>query len=219
MVIGSPKIVSCPSCKGSLLRSNILSANNFGAIYYSDGSISGRLWLDSLVIGKCSLCKNVIWLEELELIGEVKYPAWGLEEAFRIDRENEDKYGSIDQLTISELKQAVKFNIRSKNDEILLRKIVWQKCNRLEVMDKTEMQEYENNLWALYELLDTQDINNRILRAEILRNLGKFDECIFQLQKEHDEEAQTIIRKIIEAARNKNNKIIQLNDLFEKLPE
>ena len=71
----------------------------------------------------------------------------------------------------------------------------------------TDIVEYESNCKMFIELLDKKDINEKIICAELFRNIGNFVECNNILETINEQEYNWII-EILRRECDKNNKYV-----------
>jgi hypothetical protein len=70
--------------------------------------------------------------------------------------------------------------------------------------------EQEDNLRRLLELLDADDPNESLMKAEILRQLGQFDECLKLLANPFDERFLQTVDAIKDLAHDRKRKVERL---------
>ena len=157
-------------------------------------------------IAKCGQCSYVYWLKDAEVVGEVSK---GREEAssaewrraeYVIEPSEADYYLALD----SDL-------VRTPKEERIARALAWWKSNeplRGDIVaegyaywdswlwntesrrEKHKIGEWnmdpaarQANLELLLPLLDMDDAGDRLMKAEVLRQLGRFDEALSALQR------------------------------------
>jgi hypothetical protein len=67
--------------------------------------------------------------------------------------------------------------------------------------------EQEANLRRLLQLLDTNDPDTSITRAEILRELGQFDECLNELDQAFDDAYSRVVDSIKRLAKGRTRQV------------
>ncbi len=229
------KYYKCPHCGKRLFMQKMRSGNTFGIINYSDGSWIAPMYYVSPFISKCKECRNFFWTDELEEINipNLNFNTWGIEldseisipilnSENRLVRHAEYIYklkfdreiAKIPFLEINEYFQAIKKGLGETIDkEILLRREIWWTYNtRIRNNKKLFTSEKDETRWAdnvkkLIEILDDSTINNKLMIAELYRNLGSFETSINILNTINNEELNWIKYILIEECK-KNNKLV-----------
>ena len=176
MILSNPMILNCPGCGAPHTCINMLSGNTFGGIFWSDGCFLAPMMPDIPLFTKCYKC-GLIFNQHHCPKTESK-------------SEETDRYPQISALEKEDLIRALGQNAHKgiKDDEIYLRIRLWwamnprpfhaKEINSLYVDDT-----YRENALALLNLLDDQDDDVFLLKAELYRNLGQFDECLRYIAK------------------------------------
>ena len=192
MTPGPEVIISCPECKALSRFSTMASGNTFGSTLWSDGYRYSPMLEPSVPVIQCHNCSKIFLKWKAEEVGqysrfsrgngvEEETPAeWKRAPRIKAPKE-EDFYKAIDE-GLLENKQEEK-NIRLT--------AWWQSNDRCRkgfslVENKNDFpapKEREKNMEKLLGLLDRTNPNDQIMAAEILRQLGRFDEAIEQLSK------------------------------------
>ena len=221
---GPTEIHKCPSCTKLLKKKTLLTWNTLGAKSYSDGKVISGMSPEYPIITICPRCKTIFWMDEETLVGEYWY-------------QNENKKWKnldyADFLTIEESFIALERNIFAiKGDEYFIRNhILWsfndrvRKENKLfvfsfrgKVREKEklfnsdyEQALYENNIKSMITLLKGDTDNDKIMLAELNRNLGNFNLCMELLRKLEDPELERLITAFGKEC-EKMNRIVFLLD-------
>ena len=175
MIPGDDYIYKCPNC-GSLLKNrSFVSGNNFGAKLFSDGKQIAPMLPDYPNLTKCKKCNSIFWLSNLEKIA--KYNSW---------KDKNAEWGNADYadfLEIKDLCRALEIT-KDKKEETIIRQLIWWTINdrvrndKQIFNDESDKDLYEQNCNILLTLLSEEDFNQRIMIAELYRNLGKFEQCL-----------------------------------------
>ncbi|MBK7095352.1 MAG: hypothetical protein IPH57_10020 [Saprospiraceae bacterium] len=177
----------CPKCNEDFKTSGALSGNTFGATLYSDAfNFYPMLPINHKLI-KCPLCLSFIWLNYLKPKSIERYtPSY----TFSITFDGSPRRNYVKELSINDYFEALK--TMYPGDRLFIRKKIWWAFNdriryydgkrknksKIIFVEPDDEKKYTDNCYALLELLNTEDINQKIMRAEINRNLGKFEECL-----------------------------------------
>jgi len=179
MNYGDDYVYKCPKCNNLLKNHSLLSGNTFGSTLYSDGKTIAPMLPKFPNLTKCIKCDTILWLSEMEVLGFCN--AWDE----NLDKEwNNAEY--VDFLDISDLVRFLELDTVQNNreKELIVRQEIWWTFNdRVRAGKKIFAKETDELLWKqncqrFLELLDTTDINERVMAAELYRNLGEFDKCM-----------------------------------------
>jgi hypothetical protein len=167
----------CPHCRAHIVQEDTLSGNTFGAKHYTDGKREAKMLPDHPWLVKCPFCRNLFWLDE----------------AVEVDTGFDAAKGNQKVLAPSEKEMLAYLagNTLPKDKEVYLRLHAWWAANDVwrwvpnatPVFSGVQTQ----NLDALASLLDESEPGQRILKAEIAREHGDFDQCLRLLAYNFDE--------------------------------
>ncbi len=160
-------------------------------------------------ISRCSHCAKLYWVKDARVIGEYDW--------FKGKDELPEEWKgtqSVQHLDISGFKEALAGEFgKSRYREKHLRIQLWWALNDL-IRQGAQVDiflQYKDlfysNLGALEELLQNNDTDDKIMQAEIARELGKFEECLERLSNIPDERGS--IRDQIKELAQRKNQIVQ----------
>jgi hypothetical protein len=184
-------IRECPHCKAHVVQEETVSGNTIGATYWTDGKREAKMLPDHPWLAKCPACQGQFWVDE----------------SVEVDTGFDAAKGKQQVLKPSE-KELLGFLAGpglSRDKELYVRGSAWRSANdawrrnpnATPAFSKDQVQ----NLKALSDMLDEKELNQRILKAEIARELGEFDECLRLLSQPFDERyghAVSFIKKLAE---------------------
>lgn len=177
MLPGPIIIRECPHCKGHFKERTLASGNTFGARYWTDGKMDADMLPESDWLVMCPNCLEPVWLDKAAEVGEIKRP--GKESA----RDYKDYHLLEFGRTPSE--EGALATLRdislTKEEKTYVRFKLWWRWNNARRYQRKKMplKGYEiANLEALLKLLDGADINELVTKAEIYRELGRFEEAL-----------------------------------------
>ena len=184
-------IRECPHCKAHVVQEETVSGNTIGAKFCTDGKREAKMLPDHPALVKCPACSGLFWVDE----------------AMEVDMGFDAAKGKQQVLKPAE-KELLGFlagPALPADKELYVRVSAWRSANdawrwnpnATPAFSKDQVQ----NLKALSEMLDETEPNQRILKAEIARELGEFDECLLLLSYQFDkgyERAVGFIKKLAE---------------------
>ena len=160
----------------------LISGNTFGATVWTDGKMIAPMLPKPPEVTQCHACDGFYWSAEAEKIGEVSSPMLGpsLDD---VDPEW-SKAPFIEELEEEEFWLALSSGIApAKQQEMRLRIVAWWRSNdpwreEPQPVEHIRSDEAKLNMEKLIELLDEADPSEMLMKAEIQRQLGSFDESI-----------------------------------------
>ena len=176
---GPTLIKKCKSCEGLMKQRTIASGNTFGARYWTDGKVDASMLPLTPSAVRCPHCHSLLWISSLEEVGEIPGSRGFGEPRPEYDR-SFDSHPFIENLETDDYLMALSKGELSKDQEIYLRTIYWRlmndprRGNHISIALSVEEQE---NLRNLLSLVDQMDESSRLIRAEIYRELGEFEDC------------------------------------------
>lgn len=188
MIPGPDQIIACPNCKGLAQYMTLVSGNTFGARTWTDGKQIAPMLPRPPVVVKCHHCGEFYWLAEAEEIGTTNpregeggevNPAWA--DAQEVVEPTEEEYY-----------QAIEKGFATNSgQERSLRVLAWWRRNDA-FRDTAQAQVLEDanasgacreNLEALGKLLTGEEDNDRLMKVEVLRELGEFESAMQVLSR------------------------------------
>ncbi len=205
MLPGPTYIRECPHCHGKFTEPSMVSGNTFGAKFWLDGKMDAPMMPSYPAYVGCPHCPASFWLEDTKEVGSI---SWGEEIEITdlgsnsVQQKNHVRYKSpSEEIYIQGLREA---NL-SPEKEIYLRSKLMQlynDVNRDQKIQKPASEAQIANWNRLFEILGSIETEQKLLKVEILREMGNFDEAKKAFTGEFDEEfMDTMDRldKLIEA--------------------
>ena len=182
------------------------SGNTFGARYWTDGWRDAPMMPESPWLVICPHCAKPVWLDELEKVGESE--PWG--------NSDEDFPGAASYrvLTVQDYLACL-----DSADELEAEKLryvrvqAWWRGNdvRRDTEDPAPLSVKESaNLGELAKLLASSDGNDQIMKAEVLRELGQFEQAGEVLAGPFDDQLEAAVSFIADLAAKKNSIVAEL---------
>lgn len=212
MQFGPNLIYQCPHCGNYLQKGSLQSGNTFGAKLYSDGKQMAPMLVRFPDIVQCNQCAHYLWLSKLEQVGIVERNQEASAEwanAYPVDFLKRDAYFKVLESGI----------VENEEDELFVRTQLWHSYNdklrirKRDLLFKDEQEEmkWRENCIRLIALLDSSDVNDTIMIAELYRNLGDFDRCMEIINRIENDELDWLKEKFSEACEAKNRWVFELN--------
>ena len=178
MIPGPTLIIACPYCKGLFKCPSLEQETVWEGEYWSDGkkTLSGNCVLQDITY--CIYCGHYYWLKESTLVGKILWRKESLIQEW------------LEAPVIPELCYEHYFDVLKKDlavneeEEISIRLQIWRLFNdlfrerRVISFSKTEEMKHIGNMVSLEMMLTENEIQSRILKAEVNRHLGNFTKSI-----------------------------------------
>jgi hypothetical protein len=198
------------------------SGNSIDSKSYSDGKIVGPMLSTFPVISICSKCNAIFWFNKIKEVDRYEFMS-----------ENWEKWIGVETarfLSIQEYFTALETQLaETTEEEFFIRKnICWafndrftggrmtlvfydSKKNNEFLHDKDTAQTlYLENIKRMLDLIDPTNVNRLLLRAELNRNLGNFEECLFIIHRIDNPDLSKIKAAIKNECENKNATVFQI---------
>lgn len=205
MKYGPRYIYECPKCSSLFQRGTVRSCSFFGDEFFSDGSVYKDFLGHFPSFTRCKQCGHLFWVDDAKEVGKVDidnpplFKAGELITPYEyIDRVRE-RYGSkwdgtprADFLTLDNYYVAINNKLyRTDKEEKYLRKLAWwlenfrDKSGVAAKRSSVEIQRRVRNMRRLAQLLDESDpyFMQGLMKADIYRQLGEFDNCLLILNR------------------------------------
>lgn len=200
MTPGSIIIRRCSSCGILIQQFTLGSGNTFGATFWTDGKCEAPMLPDEPSLVKCRHCSTLVWIDELETVGEIDYDTdkgEKFKKAVGYDTPSADEYQKVLLSGISDRKKERYIRLRywwAKNDGR-------RKTKKMIPLSADEIA----NLEAFALLLDENDDDDRLMKAEIFREIEKFEDGMSLLSKKSFGDGMTQAVEIIKGLIEKRN--------------
>lgn len=178
---GPDRIIACPHCGLLARQRTLLSGNTFGAIFWTDGKMQAPMLPQFPAITCCHQCGRLYWIKDAPVVGEERYGKTIPEEWKRAQ--------VVRELTLDEWRAAIEMGLGTDSErEGYLRLHYWWARNdplREEGVTPTppDYSDWEReNLVRLLALLDARVPGERLIAAEIHRQMGNFDQALQLVQ-------------------------------------
>jgi len=193
-----PDIVrECPGCDTLIQQQTMMSGNTLGARIWTDGKMDASMLPDRPWLVKCPNCDTLFWIDEARKLGEQNRNLENRSWPGAIDPDLPTEADFLSLLAAGEL---------SEEKELYLRRRAWWAANDVIRADEAAVDSLlpaqEANLQAFATLLDEKNPDQWITKAEICRELKRFDDCIALLAQPfegaHYSEVAAFIKELAE---------------------
>lgn len=201
---GPNKIRKCSNCAELFRERSIMSGNSMDAVWWTDGKLEAPSLPDEPKLVRCRKCQTLLWVADMELVGEEGFPTskdpWrDVQRPERADEPNLLAYAAATK----DPKKERYVRLRawwSRNDAI----------RRGQPDTPGWTTERRQNIQRLQSLLDLKEPQDRLLVAEIERELGNFDRALKILAEDFPEDYRYTANKVRTLAREKKSDVASL---------
>jgi hypothetical protein len=197
MTPGPTIIRKCTACTKPIKQHTIGSGNTFGATFWTDGKREAPMLPDQPWMVICPHCHSPLWIDELETLGEIE--PWG---EGRGKFKEAIEYGTP---TLDDYLTALGKDADTPEKERYVRLRAWWASNdvRRKTTGDIPLSSLETaNLTAFANMFDEADSNDLVMKAEVMRELGRFDVAMALLARSADSDiaqAVEIIKRLVES--------------------
>ena len=214
---GPTEIIECLKCRALARVPSLLSGNTIGARWWTDGKMEAMMLPQYPEITRCGACAAFYWVSDARRIGEIDYNDDSKRRKIPEEwREAEE----IEELSEDEYLQAIAGGLgKPRKRELYLRTRAWWAGNdAFRTPDQPRPGQpipprspaATANLERLFKLLRTKDITERLLKAEVARELGRFDEALEILRSEFPSQYQRVVTLMQELSQAKDRLVTQI---------
>lgn len=208
----------CPGCKSKFISMELASTNNFGLDLYTDGC--WYMMAKSSPVIRCPACKGLFRQADVSEFDREN-------DAASVPTEDDFSPGKLpwaeDLFGEEDYREAVEMKLwKGRAEEKYVRSLYWQAFNdgfrgSRKVFCITD--EQKENLERMLELADPGSADDNVIKAEILRELGHFEECLVVLESFKDVGQNPFVATIKKLALEKQARVskVPLEDPFAKL--
>ena len=203
MLPGNTYVRECPHCSGKFTQPTMASGNTFGAKFWPDGKMDAPMMPDYPAYVGCPHCKGNFWVDDTKVVKSFGYDEEREIPDLTLDsNQNPIPYKEPTQKIY--LKGLDDLNITKENEIYLRSKLMqlYNDVNRDQKVQRPAIAEQIENWNRLLVILDSNDTQEKLLRVEIYREMGGFEEAKKVFTGECDEEfmdTMDILDKLIEA--------------------
>lgn len=210
MVPGNIIVRKCPICSTLFFQPTLNSGNALGARWWTDGKMEAPMFPAMLSLVKCRKCKSLFWIENADKVEEMK--------PFEMDRYSSDTM-IYDSPTWSDYINFTKSHVLTIEQEKYVRMQAWWGINDFvrydtaqKELDSVVYKFFISNLEALHNILNELDIEERLIKAEVLRELGRFNDCLVLLKFSFSEDLLHAVSVIGDLCRQCKTHVTELTE-------
>lgn len=219
MIPGPDQVLQCPACESPMLQPTISSGNTLDAVYYTDGYMDAPMLPRPAALLRCPACKEPLVRRHARVLGEVERfgvnlfpeerpprqanPAWV--RAPRVQSAHEPDYVAV-----------LATHRYPRDDEIELRIELMHVCNHARrrlpphatppPVSALELA----NLRKLTLLLDPREVEEKVMLAEVRRELGEFDLAASLLAEDLPDEVELAAQRIRQLVAERNRWVAEV---------
>ncbi len=212
MIPGPDRVIACPWCDALAKHGTFLSGNTFGARLFTDGKrVAPMLPLPPAVV-RCQRCRRFYWLEAAEgrgLLGRFS-PAPAQDPA---------TIPEVEEPTEGEYYEALEAGLASgpEQEKTLRLLALWRRNDAFReeppsaVAGTASPSAWRRNLEALHALVDEASDDDRLLKAEVLRELGEFASAIEILRRVESPGYVHVVRQLLSLCESEDAQVRELS--------
>ena len=207
MTPGPTLIMKAPGCVRPVKFASIASGNNFGATYWTDGKEEAPMLPDEPWLRVSPAEKVMFWSDECEEIGQIGYFSRGSDNQEWDDLEyaeepSEDDYFSALQSGIA---------VTPEKERYIRMRLWWRASDPIRQGKSSHFSDpHRDNLQHFESILSEEDDNQRLMKAEALRQLSRFEDALRLLNGDFPEEYAHAVNLIRDLAAQGNTYVAKL---------
>jgi len=200
--------MKAPGCKKPVKFSTIASGNTFGATFWTDGKQEAPMLPDKPWLRKSPSEGVLFWSDQCEKIGQIDF--------FRGGEEENEEWRDLEfaeEPSESDYLAALSSGIADTNEKIryLRMRLWWTGNDGIRRGDSQQLSgSHVHNLEAFSSLLSESDPNQRLMKAEVMRELSRYDEALSLLAFAYPDDYSHAVTRIRELATSKDAKVAKL---------
>lgn len=199
--------MKAPGCKKPVKFSTISSGNTFGATYWTDGMKEAPMLPDEPWLRISPTEKVMFWSDECEEIGQIDYFSGKSVNSEWKDLDYAEEPSEAEYMVALQSGLA---KTRKKERYIRMR-LWWRGNDRIRRDESSELSEVHlENLHCFEAILSEGDPDQRLMKAEVLRQLSRFDDALRHLDADYPEGYSDAVQRIRELALQSNAKVATL---------
>ena len=214
MLPGPDRVLACPRCAALVRHSSWASTNTFGSTLWSDGHRAGPMTGAQSPWVCCPSCAGCFWLVEATKVGQ--FSPYGQREEQSVDPAWANAPHVIEPTELQLIAGAEEQTDTGRCKR--LRALAWHAGNDPHRVagaphgQRTWQPHFIANLEALVALFDDADPDEAIVKVEALRELGRFDEALFQLRRVQGDAPAYVVEEFARLCRAQVRDVVALSE-------
>lgn len=204
--------MKAPGCRKPVKFESILSGNTYGTKVWTDGKREAPMLPDFPLLRISRTQGVMFWTEECEEIGRIgtglssgSREKWSWKSLDYAEEPSTDDYFAALESGIATTPEQVRY---------VRRRICWQGNDPIRRGESRDVSErYLANLRELSGLLSEEDENDRLMKAEICRELQLFDEALNLLREDFSEKVRRAAYRILFLTATKDHRVALISIL------
>jgi hypothetical protein len=219
MIPGPDQVLQCPTCESAMLQPTFSSGNTLDAVYYTDGYMDAPMLPQPASLVRCPACKEPLVRRHARILGEVERFGVNLFPEERAERQVDPAWFRAPRVQAAHEADYVAVlatHRYPREDEIELRVELMHVCNHA----RRQLPPHATpppvsalelaNLRKLTALLDPRDGEERVMLAEVRRELGEFDLAASLLNGDFPEEVALAGQRIRQLVADRNHWVAEV---------
>lgn len=199
--------MKAPGCIKPVKFSTIGSGNTFGVTFWTDGKREAPMLPDEPWLRKSPSEGILFWSDECEKIGQIDFFSDEVENPEWKNLEFAEEPTEADYLAATSNGTA---STEEKLRYIRMR-LWWSGNDRIRRKEIAQLpQEHIQNLSEFASILSEDDANQRLMKAEVLRELSRFDETLRLLEGDFPDDYQHAVDRIRDLASSQESHVATL---------
>ena len=222
MILGPNQIVACPHCGALAHYRTLVSGNTFGAVAWTDGRQYAQMMVEPPAVVKCHACAKCYWLTDATEIGVVARDFRAKEPV----PEAWSKAPEVKEPSADEYLDAIEAGLaKDRAQEKSLRLLAWWRGNDpyrewrfAAEATPASPDGFRQNLRRFADLLSDDTDNDRVMKAEVLRELGQFKAAQAALGEVASRDFDWFVERIRTLCKAGNAKVAKLTGVGAPRP-
>ena len=204
---GPTLIKACPHCATYFSQGTFNSRNTFGANHWTDGKLDAPMFPEVPRLATCPQCRGLIWLAQIAINEEA---------TSKLDQHQRAQIPSYAEASEDDLRKALLSVSNESVDELryILVQLWWRSNDPTRMnptIDHTQYTEIQRGDMArLYGILSIDIHYDRILKAELARELGWFKEASELIRDEFPTNLKVAVFKIRDLIQRRLTRVVIL---------
>lgn len=208
MTPGPTLIMKAPGCTMPVKFSTIASGNTFGATFWTDGKREAPMLPDQPWLRKSPSEGVLFWADQCKEIGQIDF--------FRGEEEENEEWRNLEyaeEPSEADYLTALSSGIADTDEKkrYLRMRLWWTGNDRIRRGESQQLSaSHVHNLEAFSSLLSDSDADQRLMKAEVMRELSRYDEALSLLAFAYPDNYSRAVTRIRELATSKDAQVAKL---------